>query len=65
MRLRGSSTLNLQPLISEEARQAMIAQTPLRRLGQPADIPDVIAFLVSDQARWITGRNIPVDGGLA
>jgi 3-oxoacyl-[acyl-carrier protein] reductase len=43
----------------------MIAQTPLGRLGKPEDIADVVAFLVSDQARWITGRNIPVDGGLA
>ena len=51
--------------LSEEARQAMIAQTTLGRLGKPADIADVVAFLVSDQARWITGRSIPVDGGLA
>lgn len=56
--------MNLDTL-PEEARQAMIAQTPLGRLGKPADIADVVAFLVSDQARWITGRNIPVDGGLA
>ena len=56
--------MNLETL-PEAARQAMIEQTPLKRLGQPADIADVVAFLVSDQARWITGRNIPVDGGLA
>lgn len=51
--------------LSEDAQQAMIAQTPLRRMGKPEDVADVVAFLVSDQARWITGRNIPVDGGLA
>lgn len=56
--------MNLDTL-PEEARAAMIAQTPLGRLGKPEDIADVVAFLVSDQARWITGRNIPVDGGLA
>lgn len=56
--------MNLETL-PEEARAAMIAQTPLGRLGKPEDIADVVAFLVSDQARWITGRNIPVDGGLA
>ena len=51
--------------LPEKARHAMIAQTTLGRLGKPEDIADVVAFLVSDQARWITGRNIPVDGGLA
>ncbi len=56
--------MNLETL-PEEARAAMIAQTPLGRLGKPEGIADVVAFLVSDQARWITGRNIPVDGGLA
>lgn len=55
--------MNLETM-PEKARQAMIAQTSLQRLGKPEDIADVVAFLVSDQARWITGRNIPVDGGL-
>lgn len=36
----------------------------LGRLGQPDDIADVVAFLVSDEARWITGQNIKVNGGL-
>jgi len=35
----------------------------LNRIGQPSDVADVIAFVVSDSARWITGVNIPVDGG--
>ncbi len=34
------------------------------RLGQPADIADVVAFLVSDQARWVTGQNIQACGGV-
>jgi len=35
----------------------------LKRLGKPEDIADVVAFMASDGARWITGASIPVDGG--
>jgi 3-oxoacyl-[acyl-carrier protein] reductase len=35
----------------------------LQRIGKPEDIADVVAFLASDEARWITGASIPVDGG--
>jgi 3-oxoacyl-[acyl-carrier protein] reductase len=41
-----------------------IAQTPLRRIGQPDDIADVVAFLVSDDARWVTGQSIGAGGGM-
>jgi 3-oxoacyl-[acyl-carrier protein] reductase len=41
-----------------------IAQTPLRRVGEPEDIADVVAFLVSDDARWITGQIIGAGGGM-
>lgn len=37
--------------------------TPLGRLAEPGDIADVVAFLCSDDARWITGRSLLVDGG--
>jgi len=40
-------------------------QTPLGRLGAPEDIADVVAFLASENARWITGQIIHVNGGLA
>ena len=36
----------------------------LGRLGSPEDIADVVAFLASDEARWITGQNIRANGGL-
>lgn len=39
------------------------ALTPLGRLAEPDDIADVVAFLASDEARWITGRTILTDGG--
>ncbi|MCA0963057.1 SDR family NAD(P)-dependent oxidoreductase [Salipiger bermudensis] len=40
------------------------AATPLRRIGQPDDISGLVAFLVSAEAGWITGRTIRADGGL-
>lgn len=41
----------------------LAARTALGRLGEPDDIADVIAFLLSDQARWVTAENIEVSGG--
>ncbi|BCI83769.1 hypothetical protein MTY66_53940 [Mycolicibacterium sp. TY66] len=44
---------------------AQIAEdTPMRRVGQPEDIADVVAFLASPQARWVTGQTITASGGL-
>jgi NAD(P)-dependent dehydrogenase (short-subunit alcohol dehydrogenase family) len=43
--------------------EATIAMQALKRVAQPEDIADVIAFLASDKARWINGAVIPVDGG--
>lgn len=40
-----------------------IASTPLRRLGEPADIAGAAVYLASDAARWITGQTIVIDGG--
>lgn len=50
--------------IPAEKRELLAASTPLRRLGEPDDIAAVIAFLASDDARWITGRTILADGGI-
>lgn len=48
-----------------EGREAEVAeQYPLKRLGAPDDIGSLVAFLLSDDAGWITGQNIVVDGGL-
>jgi 3-oxoacyl-[acyl-carrier protein] reductase len=50
--------------LPEEGKQFMIQKTALGRLGTPEDIADVVAFLASDDARWITGQFIDVNGGL-
>jgi 3-oxoacyl-[acyl-carrier protein] reductase len=42
----------------------VVGRTPLRRVGEPADVAAAIAFLVSDDAAFITGTVLPVDGGL-
>lgn len=45
-------------------REKGAQMTPLKRLGKPQDIADVVAFVVSDQARWLTGQTIHASGGV-
>ncbi len=49
---------------NEEVREEWTSRVPLRRLGQPEDVASTIAFLASDDAGYITGHNLVVDGGL-
>jgi 3-oxoacyl-[acyl-carrier protein] reductase len=48
---------------TEAGREVTLAMQALKRIGKPEDIADVVAFVASDGARWITGASIPVDGG--
>ena len=48
---------------TEAGRDDVLGMQALKRIGKPEDVADVVAFLASDAARWITGASIPVDGG--
>jgi 3-oxoacyl-[acyl-carrier protein] reductase len=48
---------------TEQGREVTLGMQALKRIGKPEDVADVVAFLASDKARWITGASIPVDGG--
>jgi NAD(P)-dependent dehydrogenase (short-subunit alcohol dehydrogenase family) len=50
-------------LTSEEARHKILSRTPQKRLGEPAEIADVVAWLASDAASYVTGEIVTVDGG--
>jgi len=50
-------------LTSEEASKRIMSRTPMKRLGEPAEIADTVAYLASDAASYITGEIVVVDGG--
>src|SRR4029079_4717468 len=54
----------LTDVLPEEATQAMLTSTPLGRLGEPQDVARAVRFLASDEASFITGEVLLVDGGL-
>lgn len=51
--------------IPDQIREGMISAVPLKRIGQPQDIGNIVGFLASDSASYITGQVISVDGGLS
>ena len=50
-------------LTSDEAKTRILSRTPMRRLGEPCEIADTVAYLASDAASYITGEIVVVDGG--
>ncbi len=50
--------------VGSDFEAGIVAQTPLGRTGQPDDIADVVAFLASDDARWLTGEKLLAGGGI-
>jgi 2-deoxy-D-gluconate 3-dehydrogenase len=59
----GYITTEMTADLADWRRSEIDARIPLGRFGEPAEIADVIAFLLSDDARYVTGAVIPVDGG--
>jgi 3-oxoacyl-[acyl-carrier protein] reductase len=50
--------------LSGEAREALLQQVPLKRIGQSREVAEVVRFLVGDGASYVTGQTIHVNGGL-
>ncbi|XP_054152625.1 3-oxoacyl-[acyl-carrier-protein] reductase FabG-like [Oppia nitens] len=57
-------TQDFDPALVQAITKMVIGRTPLKRMGQPMDMAKGVAFLASDQASFITGANLVIDGGL-
>ncbi len=55
---------DMTDVLPEEQKKALKAQIPLARLGQPKEIADAVAFLASENAAYITGQTLHVNGGM-
>lgn len=60
-----TDTAAMRAVVPDDRVAMVVARTPLGRLGRPDDIANVVAFLASDEARWITGQVVRAGGGIA
>lgn len=60
----GFITTDMTDKLPEDSREEMLSQIPLNRLGKPEDIARVVRFLASDDASYMTGQTLHVDGGM-
>ena len=49
---------------AEKARQTLVRQVPLRRIGKPEDVANMIVYLASDESTFVTGTEMVIDGGV-
>ena len=59
-----ASMTDASAFVPQERRDAIAQMTPLRRIGVPEDIAGAVLLLASEQARFITGAYLPVNGGI-
>ena len=55
---------DMTSFLDEDSRNSIIKDIPLNRLGSPEDVAELVAFLAGDEAQYITGQTISIDGGL-
>ncbi len=59
-----TDTATMRAVVPADRLLAVVGSTPLRRLGRPEDVADVVAFLATPAARWITGQVVRANGGI-